>query len=138
MAFNIFKKKSVTPDVPVPKDQGIQPVQVSSDVQLRDMHVPARLAGRQAHTTLKHFFISEKGTRLGSQNQFLFKVRSDATKSEIAKEVSVRYSVKVIAVRTVTIPSKRRMVGGHAGRKAGFKKAIVVLKEGDTIAQAQP
>ena len=131
MAFNVFKKKSVTPDASVPKDQGIQPAQVSPDVQPRGMHIPA-------HTTLKHFFISEKGTRLGSQNQYLFKVRSDATKSEIAKEVGARYHVKVVAVRTITMPSKRRMVGGHAGHKAGFKKAVVVLKEGDTIAQAQP
>ena len=131
MAFNVFKKKSAVPDVQAPQDQGTQPVQISSDVQPRGVHVPA-------HTTLKHFFISEKSTRLGSQNQYLFKVRSDATKSEIAKEVGARYRVKVVAVRTITMPSKRRMVGGHAGHKAGFKKAIVALKEGDTIAQAQP
>ncbi len=131
MAFNVFKKKSAAPDVQAPQAREVQPAQISSDVQPRGMHIPA-------HTTLKHFFISEKSTRLGSQNQYLFKVRSDATKSEIAKEVGARYHVKVTAVRTVTMPSKRRMVGGHAGRKAGFKKAIVVLRKGDTVAQSQP
>jgi ribosomal protein L23 len=46
--------------------------------------------------------------------------------------------VDVISVNTVRLPAKKIQLGRHAGTKGGIKKAIVTLKAGQTIAQAQP
>ena len=51
----------------------------------------------------------------------------------IANEVKKNYDVKVIKVNIVNIPKKARRVGRTKGFRAGYKKAIVTLAEGQTI-----
>lgn len=87
----------------------------------------------QAHRILKEPHISEKSTRLGSQNQYTFKVWPQSNKSEIKKAVEKIWGVDVEKVRIVNIPSKKRRLGRTEGRRPGFKKAIVTLKEGQKI-----
>ncbi|MBI2670233.1 MAG: 50S ribosomal protein L23 [Candidatus Yanofskybacteria bacterium] len=77
--------------------------------------------------------ISEKGTVLGEQNKYIFKVTENANKIDIKKAVGNLYKVEVAEVRVLHMPSKHRQVGRHEGRKPGFKKAIVTLKEGSKI-----
>jgi large subunit ribosomal protein L23 len=68
--------------------------------------------------------------------KYLFLVDKRANKREIAEAVEEIYaerSVKVVSVNTITIKPKKRRVRGRAGFKAGFKKAVVTLDNGDAI-----
>lgn len=77
--------------------------------------------------------ITEKSTDLGALNKYVFKVAGHSTKSNIEKEIESVYKVKVKNVHVIKIPSKLRRQGSKSGRKSGYKKAIVTLKEGDKI-----
>lgn len=66
-----------------------------------------------------------------------FIVKPEANKIEIKKEVESLYNVTVIDVNTINYAGKRSArytkAGLVKGQKNAFKKAIVTLKEGDTI-----
>ena len=87
-------------------------------------------------TILKNPRITEKAAALSTQNCYTFDVPKNATKNEIAKAIKAEYKVTPVAVRTVTIPTKRvfpRTRKGKIGTTGGGKKAYVYLKKGDTI-----
>lgn len=90
------------------------------------------------HKVLRGFYVSEKASLATNFNQYVFRVFVDANKSEVKKEVSKLFNVKVKDVKILNMPEKRRDFGRHPGAKSGFKKAIVVLEEGYTIGQAKP
>ncbi len=77
--------------------------------------------------------ITEKAHMALGLNKYVFQVSSDATKVLIKKSVEEVYGVSVVAVNTVTIPAKKRNFGKSGGFKSSMKKAIVTLKEGDSI-----
>ena len=78
--------------------------------------------------------VSEKGTLLAeSANQVLFKVRPEANKIEVKKAVESLLKVKVVKVRMARYLGKIRRVGRSMGRRPGWKKAYVTLREGDKI-----
>jgi large subunit ribosomal protein L23 len=78
--------------------------------------------------------VSEKGTLLAeSANQVLFKVRPEANKIEVKKAVETLFKVKVVKVRIARYLGKIRRVGRSMGRRPGWKKAYVTLREGDKI-----
>mgnify|MGYP000835047751 FL=1 len=64
-------------------------------------------------------------------------MRPDANKLEIKKEVEALYNVTVVDVNTINYSGKRKSrytkSGIINGKQAAFKKAIVTLKEGETI-----
>ena len=64
---------------------------------------------------------------------YTFIVAKDANKIEIRNAVKQLFNVDVIDVRTANYPSKVRRVGRSVGRKAGYKKALVKLAEGESI-----
>ena len=126
-------------------DKKIKPVpqveEKALDVQVQDIkgnwlasQSGGSAGGRQV---LKQFYISEKSTMLNARNQYVFKVTGEANKSEIKKQVEKVFEVKVKNVKVSNMPKKRRDLGRHPGFKAGFKKAVVVLKEGYSIEQAK-
>ena len=87
---------------------------------------------------LKKPLITEKMTELGEKLQrFGFVVDKRANKQQIKVAVEALYDVNVEAVNTMNMPAKarsRNTKGGLIkGRKSGYKKAIVTLKEGETI-----
>jgi large subunit ribosomal protein L23 len=78
--------------------------------------------------------VSEKAARAGDKhNQFVFRVRLDATKPEIAKAVELMFSVEVEAVQVVNVGGKKKRFGASFGRRSDWKKAYVSLKSGQTI-----
>ncbi len=82
--------------------------------------------------------VTEKLNKLSEkENQFGFIVRPEATKECIKKEVEAVYNVKVLAVNTMRYSGKtksRYTKGGLIrGRRNAYKKAIVTLKDGETI-----
>lgn len=85
-------------------------------------------------TVLQAPLVTEKAARISEQaNQFGFKVRTDATKPEIAKAVEMMFSVEVERVTTVNIQGKAKRFGRTMGRRNGVKKAYVQLKAGQSI-----
>ena len=66
-----------------------------------------------------------------------FIVKPEANKLQIKKEIEETYNVTVEQVNTANFSGKRSQrytkAGLIRGQKAAFKKAIVTLKEGETI-----
>ena len=77
--------------------------------------------------------ITEKSTALGESNSYVFKVKNDANKVEIAKAVEALFKVTVVSVNTITVPGKLKRQGRSQGLTPQWKKAIVKLKDGDRI-----
>lgn len=79
--------------------------------------------------------ITEKGTLLKEKgNQYLFRVDSRANRIQVKQAVEKVFGVTVTGVKIMTVHGKLRRIGRAAGRRPSWKKAIVSLKEGDTIA----
>lgn len=81
--------------------------------------------------------VTEKIVELKDQRQYAFEVEKRANKIEIMKAIEKKFNVTVTSVRTMNVKGKRRAQltrrGRFEGRTAGWKKAIVTLKEGDKI-----
>lgn len=82
--------------------------------------------------------VTEKMTAITEKlNRFGFIVRPDANKLEIKKEVEALYNVTVVEVNTMKYSGKNKSrytrSGIINGRTNAYKKAVVTLKEGDTI-----
>ena len=80
--------------------------------------------------------ISEKTIRLATElNQYTFVVNSRAGKISVAKSIAEKYSVKVENVRLLNVLGKKVTFGKsrQKGRRSTYKKALVTLKEGDSI-----
>jgi large subunit ribosomal protein L23 len=78
--------------------------------------------------------ITEK-TALAMQNsnQYAFKVRRDADKTEIKQAVELMFEVKVASVQVANEPGKERRFGKRIGRTQDWKKAYVRLADGQSI-----
>ena len=82
--------------------------------------------------------VTEKMTAITEkQNKFGFVVRPEANKLQIKAEIEKRYGVTVTDVNTMVYAGKNKSrytrAGLMKGRTNAFKKAIVTLKEGETI-----
>ena len=79
--------------------------------------------------------LTEKALKLKADtNSYTFWVHLDANKIEIGKAIEELFKVRPLKVRTFNLMGKPKRLGRWTGRKAKKKKAIVKLKEGDTIA----
>lgn len=83
--------------------------------------------------------VTEKMTKITEKrpNRYGFIVQPYANKGEIKKEVEVLYNVAVVDVNTARYAGKRMSrytkAGLIRGQRNAFKKAVVTLKEGETI-----
>ena len=83
--------------------------------------------------------VTEKQTKITDKqpNRYGFGVRPEANKLQIKSEVESLYHVTVTDVNTLRYAGKRSSrytkAGLVRGQKNAFKKAIVTLKEGETI-----
>ena len=78
--------------------------------------------------------MSEKSTDVGEKHkQAVFKVTTNATKTEIKQAVELLIKVEVASVRTVKVKGKRKSFGRIAGKRSDWKKAYVALKPGFDI-----
>lgn len=82
---------------------------------------------------IKYPLITDKATRLLENNQYSFIVNPKSNKITIKAAIEYLFDVKVIKVNTCHIPKKKKRVGKYIGRKPHYKKAIVILAEGNTI-----
>jgi len=77
--------------------------------------------------------VSEKSYVLAAANKYTFRVHPDAHKTQIRQAVEALFDVHVAEVRTSSVKSKPKRRGLTRGRTRAWKKAIVQVREGDTI-----
>ena len=66
-------------------------------------------------------------------NQVVLKVRTDATKKEVAQAVELLFEVKVDGVQVVNVKGKTKRFQQSNGRRSNWKKAYVKLADGTNI-----
>ena len=77
--------------------------------------------------------VSEKSYSLITDRKYTFKVHENAHKTQIRQAVEELFEVKVQSVNVVKVQSKPKRRGFSKGRRPGWKKAIVQLREGHEI-----
>ncbi len=85
-------------------------------------------------TVLQGPHLSEKSAIAAeTNNQIVFKVRTDATKREIRQAVELLFEVRVDGVTVVNVKGKAKRFGASRGKRSDWKKAYVKLAEGSQI-----
>ena len=69
-----------------------------------------------------------------SRGEYAFQVHPDASKPQIRQAIESLFGVKVTGVWTSNQRGKEKRMGQTTGRRPMWKKAIVKLREGDSIA----
>jgi large subunit ribosomal protein L23 len=77
--------------------------------------------------------VAEKSYSLITDRKYTFKVHEDAHKTQIRQAVEELFDVQVQSVNVVKVQSKPKRRGQIRGRRPGWKKAIVQLREGHEI-----
>lgn len=86
---------------------------------------------------LKRPIVTEKMAALQEAGRYTFEVDRQANKIEIRRAIEQLYGVTVVAVNTLRymgkLKSRNTKNGPSIGRRASSKRAVVTLKEGETI-----
>ena len=77
--------------------------------------------------------VSEKSYGQIAQNRYTFKVHQDAHKTQVRQAVEELFDVKVTRVAIIKVQAKPKRRGQFRGIRPGWKKAVVQLKQGDSI-----
>ncbi|MGA0846434.1 MAG: 50S ribosomal protein L23 [Luteolibacter sp.] len=90
---------------------------------------------KDIYQVIKQVRLSEKASMLQeTNNEVVIEVDRRANKHEIKQAVEQLFEKSVVAVRTANYDGKlRRKRRADAGRTKNWKKAIVRLKEGDSL-----
>ncbi|HEX5576784.1 MAG TPA: 50S ribosomal protein L23 [Gemmatimonadaceae bacterium] len=86
------------------------------------------------HRTIVRPIVTEQSSAAYQERgEYTFRVASDATKTTIRAAIEQLFGVKVTGVWTSNQRGKARRVGQQIGRRPHWKKAVVKLRDGDTI-----
>ena len=77
--------------------------------------------------------VSERSFDLMGQNKYTFEVARTAPKEEIAAAVEKLFGVHVVKVNTLWVKTKPKRLRYAMGKTRTWKKAIVTIKDGETI-----
>jgi large subunit ribosomal protein L23 len=77
--------------------------------------------------------VSEKSYAGLADRRYTFKVHKDAHKTQVRQAVETLFGVRVERVNIVKVQAKPKRRGMYSGTRPGWKKAVVQLREGDTI-----
>ena len=91
------------------------------------------ISSERALSILKKPITTEKSTNLQQFNQYSFVVSKDSNSNEIKQAIEQIFKVKVIKINTSILRGKSKTFKGTYGYRKDIKKAIVTLKEGNTI-----
>lgn len=85
------------------------------------------------YEVIRRPIITEKTTSLSANNQVVFEVSMDSEKPQIKEAIEFIFKVSVKNVKTLIQDGKVKLFRGKIGKRKKIKKAIVTLKEGQTI-----
>ena len=77
--------------------------------------------------------VTEKSTMASENGAIVFEVDMNATKLQVKEAIENLFNVKVKAVNTLISKGKVKRFKGKLGRRRNFKKAYVMLEDGNTI-----
>jgi large subunit ribosomal protein L23 len=77
--------------------------------------------------------VSEKSYVLATAGKYTFRVHADAHKTQIKQAIEELFDVAVLDVATMSVKGKPKRRGYTSGTRRSWKKAIVQLREGDSI-----
>ena len=78
--------------------------------------------------------VTEKSAAMAQDGKtYTFKVAKSANKTQIAQAIESAFNVQVESVRTLNTKSKAKRVGRYTGKTKNYKKAIVTLRDGNSI-----
>ncbi|MFW5885028.1 MAG: 50S ribosomal protein L23 [Patescibacteria group bacterium] len=83
--------------------------------------------------TLISPIVSEDAMSKNNLNKYVFKVGKDANKKQVAQAVEAFYGVDVTKVNVLRKKPENHTFRMRAGKKKGFKKAVVTIKSGQEI-----
>jgi large subunit ribosomal protein L23 len=86
-----------------------------------------------AYDIVRNPVVTEKSTMASENNQVVFDVAIDASKTDIKAAVEQLFQVKVKAVNTLVRKGKVKRFRGKIGVRNDVKKAIVTLVDGQSI-----
>ena len=92
-----------------------------------------KISQERAMSILSKPITTEKSTNLQQFNQYTFLVSKNSNAFEIKQAVETLFKVKVIKINTSITRGKMKSFKGNYGYRKDSKKAIVTLKEGNTI-----
>ena len=87
----------------------------------------------KAYGIVKKPITTEKSTNLQQFNQYSFVVSKNSNSNEIKQAIEMIFKVKVNKVNTSILRGKGKTFKGTFGFRKDIKRAIVTLKEGNTI-----
>lgn len=76
---------------------------------------------------------TEKIAEHMAMGQYVFEVTEGATKNEVKKAVKAMYNVDPVKVRMINVRGKMVRFGRTYAKRKNWRKAIVSLKQGDSI-----
>lgn len=132
MAINFWKKNQKKPEADVKGD-------AKGDVKEKEVKTPAKgtpkaeastTNTRQAPQVLLRPVLTEKSTRAGV---YYFQIPLDVNRSEVKKAIQSVYGVTPIKVNIMNRKGKAMVFGGRQGARSDWKRAIVMLKKGESI-----
>jgi large subunit ribosomal protein L23 len=89
---------------------------------------------RDLYGIIKRPLITERGTHLREkESKYFFEVAKGANKLEIKRAIESLFRVHVTSVHTISLRGKEKKVGRFAGKTPDWKKAVVTLRQGDSI-----
>lgn len=88
---------------------------------------------RSAYDVIVAPVITEKATLASEANQVIFKVKPDATKTEIKNAIETLFKVKVKSVNTIVRKGKLKAFRGVKAVLSDTKRAVVTLESGHSI-----
>ena len=77
--------------------------------------------------------LTEKTTNLSDQNKIVFKVPSSANKKNLKTNIEKIFKVNVTKINIINKQNRTKTARGKKVRIAGYKKAIITLKKGQSI-----
>ena len=92
-----------------------------------------KISSERAMSIIKKPITTEKSTNLQQFNQYSFVVSKNSNSNEIKQAIETLFKVKVTKINTSILRGKIKSFKGDIGFRKDIKKAIVTLKEGNTI-----
>ena len=77
--------------------------------------------------------ITEKSSNMSTQNKVVFKVRDDANKKTLKKNIEKIFKVNVTKINIINKQNRTKVTRGRKVKVSGYKKAIITLKKGQSI-----
>ena len=82
---------------------------------------------------IKGLIYTEKANKQLEQNKYCFKVSNNCKKSDLKSLLKSIFKVDIIKVNVSNVSGKIKKFKGVIGKRSSYKKALVTVKEGQSI-----